>query len=211
MGTVGEAEPRDAVEELERLSDWGRGSMTGCAEGAAWPLHRGWIVAAVAVQAVVPQALASFFSLVLWQQRFGMLLCSALLGGYIYATSMRVRLLPPRQLRLWLLTKTAGTAMMSIGLGAMVLAGPFGLVVAVPAGAVAAITAIGTLLLRNGHPAGAIPAVAIFSLLGDKCRNAHFSAVADTEAMHSVAIAAFAVAAITAVVAVQASFRATAT
>jgi hypothetical protein len=203
-------EARDAAEELDRLADWGRGSIS-------WSSHDGPAGPDGRLPAGLPATLAAMVAAVMatpllleaattsgpppWPSVMSTLIVSALLGGYVVATVFHGPALPRRELWLWLFAKTAATTMTAVALAAIALAGPFGLVVAVPAGAVASISAIGTFAARHGHALGALPVVGAFAATGYFCLRLHFSAPADNAVAHGIAIAAFCVAAIAALLA----------
>lgn len=177
-----------AAQELERLPDWGRGSIAPNARR----LRSVGLWAGVTLVVAVPQALAAILGGgVLLQVELGVLFGTAPPAGYAVVTGALTPALPARSCRLWLFSKIAATTMTSIALASVLVAGPFGLIVAAPAAAVAAVSAAGTALLRRGILIGSILPITMFSLLGFGCVRQHFESPADNQAVRAVAFAAF--------------------
>ena len=193
----------EAVRQLERLGDLGRGS-TPWGEWRRSPqqMRSRWPAAGALAVLAAPQAIIGGLGGVSPQGELALLIGAAVPAGYVLATGTLGPALPAWRNRLWLCSKIAGATMTGCALAALLLAGPFGILVAAPALAVAAVTAIGTALLRRGLVVGAIPTIGVFALLGLVCAQYHFGDSADTLAVRGVAVSAFAVAGIIAAIAV---------
>lgn len=200
--------PSDAAQQLDRLEDWGRGSISGLAtrQWARQLRHAGPWLAVVSVMAA-PQALVAALGGLPLDVELIVLVGTALPACYALATVLAAPVLPSWNYRLWLFSKVAATTMTSLAIAGLLVAGPFGLGVAAPALAVASVSAAGTALIRLGFPGGSILVVAMFSLLGVECMRQHFESSIDTRTVHASGFAALSIATITALLAVASISR----
>jgi hypothetical protein len=183
-----EWEPLDAGQLLDRLDDWGRGSMNPeFATRMRRELSAPGLWCCVLALIGGPQLYLAVYGETNAEWQIGIALWTLLPAAYVAATIAVAPELPPFQRQAWLISKTVASAIAALGFTTL----PLAPVVAVPALLAALVTAGGTALLRHGHVAGSIPAIAIFSVLGVACARVQNWASGASLANHAVALAAF--------------------
>ncbi|MBR7829781.1 hypothetical protein KDK95_25985, partial [Actinospica sp. MGRD01-02] len=155
-----------------------------------------WVGAAVVVAA--PEAIVAAAGGALLQTDVILAVGCAMLVGYFVATVAFGPDLATWRYRAWLFAKVAATTLAGIGVAAIAVAGVFGFVVALPIAGVAAVSAVGTALLRRGIRGGSIVVIGTFLVVGDVIGRYHFQLASDDRIVRVAAISAFSIAAISA-------------
>ena len=152
----------DAVRELDRLEDWGRDAidpelLRRLRRELGSPGVWGCVLTLIGIPQLIVLACLGFNSP--WQlgAAVGMLLPAA----YVVASAVGAPDLPPNRRRLWLFSKTVGTAVACCGYAAILAGSVFAplALIALPAWLIAGVVALGTWHLRRGHLViGVLPA-----------------------------------------------------
>lgn len=143
-----------------------------------------------------PQAVLAALGVMPRSTEFFLLVGSAFLACYAAATVATAPAMPPWTYRLWLTSKMTATTMVSFAILPILLAGAFGLPATLPILGVAGVSALGTVFIRHSLPGCAILPIAICTLIGAECTRLAFETPGDSAAYSISAVAAFAVAAI---------------
>ena len=121
IDAVGLIDPIDAVQELDRLPDWGRGSFGEFATRQRWlqRVRDGGLWESVVVVIAAPQAILVALGSVPAGVELIVLAGSALPVCYLIATVLAAPELPPFTYWLWLFSKVAATTMTSVAVAAL--------------------------------------------------------------------------------------------